>query len=47
MIILEQPTQPFAADHFPGLLVRFWSWHQDLVVQPLVRSFAMIMEGEL
>src|ERR1022692_3518796 len=41
MIILENPAQPFAADHFPGLPARLWPWHQDLMVQSLMRAFLM------
>src|ERR1019366_3508105 len=44
MIILEQAAQAFAADNFPGLLVCFWPWHQDLMVQPLMRAFPVIVD---
>jgi hypothetical protein len=42
MIVLEHSAQPFATDYFSRLLVRLWSRLQDPMVQPLVRSFAMI-----
>jgi hypothetical protein len=44
MVILEHTAQPFAADNFPGLLVRFGPWQQDLMVQPLMRTFPVIMD---
>jgi hypothetical protein len=46
MIILQRPAQPFAADNFPGLLVRLLPWLQDLMVKSSVRSCAMIMKEE-
>ena len=47
MIILEQAAQPLAADHFSGLLVCFRSWQKDLMVQPLMRAFPVIMDHVL
>src|ERR1022692_775699 len=44
MIILEQAAQPFAADHFSGLQAGLWPWLQDLMVQPLMRAFPVIMD---
>lgn len=47
MIILEQSAQAFAAENFAGLLGRLWPWHQDQMVQPLMRAFPMIMAQEI
>ena len=44
MIIFEQATQPFAAENFPGLLARLGPWLQDLMVQPLMRAFPVIVD---
>ena len=44
MIIFEQATQPFAAENFPGLLARLGPWLQDLMVQPLMRAFPVIID---
>ena len=46
MIILEQAAQPFVADNIPNMLARLWPWLQDLMAQPLMRTFPVIVEKE-
>ena len=43
MVILEKPTQALAAGDDANLLACLWPGLQDLVIKPLMRSFAVIM----
>ncbi len=47
IIILQQSAQPLAARNLPHLPAGFGTGLKDLVVQPLMRPFAVIMDQEL